>query len=323
MGLDDLLFTGWRAPREAPLRLIGPPGTAALAEALSRAHAIGREAEGRALDLPPAGASFEVIEVGDGWSEEREGLRLIAGPISGGPLPALAWRIEAQNRSVVVSGTGWSEDTLVEFALGANMLVHEAVYIPPPEDVEAAGMLVDPERLRREAEMHTALADVLIWNPDGLFVSNGPGDPRAMPEAIAMAREAMGRGLPIFGICLGHQLMALAQGFEVYKMFVGHRGANQPVKNLVTGRVEVTTQNHGFSVDPESVDATQAEVTHVNLNDQTVEGLRFKTFAGMSVQYHPEASPGPHDSRYLFEAFLGLIERSVPVAGAAVVGHGA
>ncbi len=170
---------------------------------------------------------------------------------------------------------------------------------------------------------HTPLADVLIWNPDGLFFSNGPGDPRAMAGAIAVVEEAMRSGAPLFGICLGHQLMALAQGFDVYKMFVGHRGANQPVKNLVTGQVEVTTQNHGFSVDPDSIDETLAEVMHVNLNDRTVEGLRFKTFAGMSVQYHPEASPGPHDSRYLFEAFLGLIERGVPVAEAAVVGHGA
>ena len=154
---------------------------------------------------------------------------------------------------------------------------------------------------------HTPLTDVLTWNPDGLFFSNGPGDPRAMPAAVGAAREAMGRGLPLFGICLGHQLMALAQGFEVYKMFVGHRGANQPVKNLVTGHVEVTTQNHGFAVDPDSVDVAQAEVTHLNLNDRTIEGLRFKTFAGMSVQYHPEASPGPHDSRYLFDQFLRLI----------------
>ena len=161
---------------------------------------------------------------------------------------------------------------------------------------------------------HTPLADVLTWNPDGLFFSNGPGDPRAMPEAVGVAREAMGRGLPLFGICLGHQLMSLAQGFEVYKMFVGHRGANQPVKNLVTGHVEVTTQNHGFAVDPESVDTAQAEVTHRNLNDQTVEGLRFKTFAGMSVQYHPEASPGPHDSRYLFDQFLRLIAENEGVS---------
>jgi len=163
---------------------------------------------------------------------------------------------------------------------------------------------------------HTPLLDVLAWNPDGLFFSNGPGDPRAMPEAIETVRAAMETGIPLFGICLGHQLMALARGFEVYKMFVGHRGANQPVKNLVTGRVEVTTQNHGFAVDPASVAAAHAEVTHLNLNDQTVEGLHFKTFAGMSVQYHPEASPGPHDSRYLFDQFLQRIAeyRGVPVS---------
>ena len=154
---------------------------------------------------------------------------------------------------------------------------------------------------------HTSLGDVLAWRPDGLFFSNGPGDPRAMPEAISVAREAIGEGLPIFGICLGHQLMALAQGFRVFKMFVGHRGANHPVKNLVTGRVEVTTQNHGFAVDPATVDPSLAAMTHINLNDQTVEGLGYKTFAGLSVQYHPEASPGPHDSRYLFEEFLRML----------------
>ena len=153
----------------------------------------------------------------------------------------------------------------------------------------------------------TPLSEVLAWPPDGLFFSNGPGDPRVMPAATRLAGEAIGSGLPVFGICLGHQLMALAQGFEVYKMHVGHRGANHPVKNLRTGRVEVTTQNHGFAVDEASIDDAQAEVTHRNLNDDTVEGLRFKQFAGLSLQYHPEASPGPHDSRYLFDAFLEMV----------------
>ncbi len=156
----------------------------------------------------------------------------------------------------------------------------------------------------------TLLKDVLSWSPDGLFFSNGPGDPRAMPEAVDCVREAMTIGLPLFGICLGHQLMALAQGIEVFKMYVGHRGANQPVKNLSTGHVEVTTQNHGFSIDPESVSTELAEVSHLNLNDQTVEGLRFKNFEGFSVQYHPEASPGPHDSRYLFKEYLHMCSKT-------------
>ncbi|MCY4159177.1 MAG: glutamine-hydrolyzing carbamoyl-phosphate synthase small subunit [Bacteroidetes bacterium] len=153
----------------------------------------------------------------------------------------------------------------------------------------------------------TPLKEALSWSPNGLFFSNGPGDPRAMPEAVNCAREAMNMGLPIFGICLGHQLMALAQGIDVFKMYVGHRGANQPVKNLETGKVEVTTQNHGFTVDPKSISHEMADVSHVNLNDQTVEGLRFKKFRGFSVQYHPEASPGPHDSRYLFEEYIRLM----------------
>lgn len=150
----------------------------------------------------------------------------------------------------------------------------------------------------------TPLETVLAWNPDGLFFSNGPGDPRAMPGAIETVRKAFATDVPLFGICLGHQLMALASGFDVYKMFVGHRGANHPVKNLETGRVEVSNQNHGFAVSAESVDRDIAEITHINLNDKTVEGLRFTQRAAISVQYHPEASPGPHDSRYLFDRFL-------------------
>ncbi len=153
----------------------------------------------------------------------------------------------------------------------------------------------------------TPLAEVLAWSPDGLFFSNGPGDPRAMPATIATVRDAAATGLPMFGICLGHQLMALSQGLDVYKMYVGHRGANHPVQFLETGRVEVTTQNHGFAVDPKSLGGDAAELTHTNLNDSTVEGLRFKQFAGFSVQYHPEASPGPHDSQYLFDRFLELV----------------
>jgi carbamoyl-phosphate synthase small subunit len=161
----------------------------------------------------------------------------------------------------------------------------------------------------------TSLDDVLAWDPDGLFFSNGPGDPRAMSEAIDRVGRALDTGLPIFGICLGHQLMSLAQGFDVYKMFVGHRGANHPVKNLDTERVEVTTQNHGFAVDEQSIDDAQARITHVNLNDDTVEGLRFKTFPGLSLQYHPEASPGPHDSHYHFDTFMEMVanERDVSV----------
>jgi len=151
------------------------------------------------------------------------------------------------------------------------------------------------------------LDDVKGWNPDGLFFSNGPGDPRAMPGQIDTARQAADSGLPVFGICLGHQLMALSQGLDVYKMHVGHRGANHPVKFLETGHVEVTTQNHGFAVDPESLAGDAADLTHTNLNDRTVEGLAYKRFAGFSVQYHPEASPGPHDSRYLFDRFLKLV----------------
>ncbi len=147
------------------------------------------------------------------------------------------------------------------------------------------------------------------WEPDGFFFSNGPGDPNATSQyALEVVRYAKETGKPIFGICLGHQLMALSEDIPVKKMYVGHRGANQPVKNKKTGNVEITTQNHGFAVDEEELDESKVEVTHINLNDDSIEGLRFKNFPGFSVQYHPEASPGPHDSSYLFDQFLDMIK---------------
>lgn len=156
----------------------------------------------------------------------------------------------------------------------------------------------------------TPIDEVKKWNADGFFFSNGPGDPNATATyALEMVDFAKKSGKPVFGICLGHQLMALNEGIGVRKMFVGHRGANQPVKNLKTGLVEISTQNHGFAVDEEALDDTKVEVTHINLNDGTIEGLRFKSFPGFSVQYHPEASPGPHDSSYLFDQFIEMMKK--------------
>jgi carbamoyl-phosphate synthase small subunit len=156
---------------------------------------------------------------------------------------------------------------------------------------------------------------VKAWGADGYFFSNGPGDPNASAGyGLPIIEYAKSTGKPLFGICLGHQLMALSEGIAVKKMFVGHRGANQPVKNNVTGLVEISTQNHGFAVDEEKLDTSKVEVTHINLNDQTIEGLKFKNFPGMSVQYHPEASPGPHDSQYLFDQFIEMIEEKKKVS---------
>lgn len=154
----------------------------------------------------------------------------------------------------------------------------------------------------------TPLAEVKNFNPDGYFISNGPGDPAAMDYAIDTVKEILAEDKPVFGICLGHQLLALANGIDTFKMHHGHRGLNHPVKNLVTGKSEITTQNHGFGVDPESIKASdKVEVTHVNLNDQSIEGIRVKGKPAFSVQYHPESTPGPHDSRYLFDDFISMI----------------
>jgi len=152
----------------------------------------------------------------------------------------------------------------------------------------------------------TSAKDILDQKPDGVFLSNGPGDPDALPYAVDTAKNLLGK-VPMFGICLGHQIMALALGGKTFKLKFGHRGGNQPVKDLTTGKVEITAQNHGFAVDYDSL-KTVAEVTHVNLNDNTVEGLSHKTLPLFSVQYHPESSPGPHDSDYLFSRFVNLMK---------------
>ncbi len=151
----------------------------------------------------------------------------------------------------------------------------------------------------------TSFRELKKWNPDGVLLSNGPGDPAAMPEVVKTVKEILNDNIPLFGICLGQQLLAEACDIGTYKMHHGHRGMNHPVKNLVTGRCEITSQNHGFSVNEEEVKKSdKVEITHVNLNDGTLEGIRVKDKVAFSVQYHPEAAPGPHDASYLFDDFI-------------------
>jgi carbamoyl-phosphate synthase small subunit len=157
----------------------------------------------------------------------------------------------------------------------------------------------------------TSVEELKAYNPDGYFLSNGPGDPAAMKYAIETVKELLKEDKPMFGICLGHQILALANDIPTYKMHHGHRGINHPVKNMVSGKCEITSQNHGFGVSPEAVNDNldKIEITHQNLNDGTIEGIKVKGKDAFSVQYHPESSPGPHDSRYLFDDFIELLKK--------------
>ncbi|MFT4153872.1 glutamine-hydrolyzing carbamoyl-phosphate synthase small subunit [Parafilimonas sp.] len=154
----------------------------------------------------------------------------------------------------------------------------------------------------------TPVEEIKAFKPNGYFISNGPGDPAAMPYAVKTVKELLKEDKPLFGICLGHQLLALANDIPTFKMHHGHRGLNHPVKNLTSSRCEITTQNHGFGVNPEAVkNNSNIEITHVNLNDDSIEGIRMKNKPAFSVQYHPESTPGPHDSRYLFDEFIEMM----------------
>lgn len=169
--------------------------------------------------------------------------------------------------------------------------------------------LVDRGCLVKVFSMHTPASEILAWDPDGIMLSNGPGDPAAMDDSVKLINELLEAGIPTFGICLGHQLLSLANGLTTSKMHNGHRGVNHPVKNLLTGKGEVTSQNHGFVVNREDAESRDdIEVTHIHLNDNTLAGIRLKNKPAFSVQFHPESSAGPNDSRYLFDEFIQLIE---------------
>lgn len=231
--------------------------------------------------------------------------------------------------NAVISSEGLSDAELMErleaapsmqgLELSSRVSTKEAYEMGPEDGVKVALLdlgvkrsivqcLVDRGCRVRVFPLETSLDQMLAWEPEGFMLSNGPGDPAAMPQTVNVVKEVVDSGLPVFGICLGHQVLALSQGLKTVKMFNGHRGVNHPVKNLRTGKSEITSQNHGFVVEQASVDAhPDVELTHVHLNDDTVAGIALKGKPVFSVQYHPEASAGPHDSRYLFDDFVAAM----------------
>ncbi len=203
----------------------------------------------------------------------------------------------------------WTEGTGVWASEGANAPArHHVVALDLGAKQNILRCLVDAGCRVTVVPARTSAEEILALGPDGVFLSNGPGDPAAVGYAIDTARALLGKR-PLFGICLGHQILALALGAKTYKLKFGHRGLNQPVKDLATGRIEITTQNHGFAVDPATL-PSDAELTHVHLNDGTCMGIAARKHDAFSVQYHPEAAAGPHDSRYLFERFVSAMDRA-------------
>lgn len=197
------------------------------------------------------------------------------------------------------------------FVFGNEKASHKVAVIDFGVKTNILRSLAERDCFLKVFPMKTDIQEILKFNPDGIMLSNGPGDPGVMKDEIALVKKLVDTGLPVFGICLGHQLLSESQGISTYKMHAGHRGINHPVKNLITGKSEITSQNHGFSIKAEDIAKNpNIEITHVNLNDNTIEGIRLKDKPAFSVQYHPEACPGPHDSRYLFDDFVGNIVKS-------------
>jgi carbamoyl-phosphate synthase small subunit len=213
------------------------------------------------------------------------------------------------DRSVAAAGAGAAAATAVARAkiVEPGVARHRVVAYDYGIKQNILRLLVDHNCDVTVVPAKTSAEDVLALKPNGVFLSNGPGDPEPIHYAVDNIRKLVGR-VPIFGICLGHQLCGLALGGRTFKLKFGHHGANHPVKNLLTQKVEITSQNHGFCVDPDSLPSSDVEITHVNLNDHTNEGMRHRSLPLFSVQYHPEASPGPHDARYLFNQFVKMME---------------
>jgi carbamoyl-phosphate synthase small subunit len=218
-----------------------------------------------------------------------------------------SWDKGGWDKGSILTAPGWNETSQAAGKEEANRFRVVAYDFGIKQNI--LRLLVDSHCDVQVVPARTSAEDVQAMKPDGVFLSNGPGDPEPITYGVENIRKLLGR-VPIFGICLGHQLCGLALGGRTYKLKFGHHGSNHPVKDMHTGHVEITAQNHGFAVDPDSLPASEVEITHVNLNDYTNEGMRHRSLPLFSVQYHPEASPGPHDSHYLFGRFVEMMDEN-------------